>query len=42
MGGEHDAFIKVIIVERIAKAIVLIALATGLLFAGRTGLPGEV
>ena len=38
MGGEHDAFIKVIIVERIAKAIVLIALAIGLLFAGRTGL----
>jgi uncharacterized membrane protein (DUF2068 family) len=38
IGGEHDAFIKVIIVERIAKAVVLIALATGLLFAGRTGL----
>ncbi|HYT13741.1 MAG TPA: DUF2127 domain-containing protein [Candidatus Nitrosopolaris sp.] len=38
MGGEHDAFIKVIIVERIVKAIVLIALAIGLLFAGRTGL----
>jgi uncharacterized membrane protein (DUF2068 family) len=38
MGGEHDAFIKVIIVERIAKAVVLIALATGLLFAGRSGL----
>jgi hypothetical protein len=28
----------VIIVERIAKAVVLIALATGLLFAGRSGL----
>jgi uncharacterized membrane protein (DUF2068 family) len=37
MGGEHDAFIKVIIVERIIKAIVLIALAVGLLVAGRTG-----
>ncbi len=38
MGGEHDAFIKVIIVERVIKAIVLIALAIGLLVAGRTGL----
>jgi uncharacterized membrane protein (DUF2068 family) len=38
MGGEHDAFIKVIIVERIIKAVVLIALAIGLLVAGRTGL----
>ena len=38
MGGEHDAFIKVIIVERIVKSIVLIALAIGLLFAGRSGL----
>jgi uncharacterized membrane protein (DUF2068 family) len=38
MGGEHDAFIKVIIVERIIKAIVLIALAIGLLVAGRSGL----
>jgi uncharacterized membrane protein (DUF2068 family) len=38
MGGEHDAFIKVIIVERIVKALVLIALAIGLLVAGRTGL----
>jgi uncharacterized membrane protein (DUF2068 family) len=37
MGGEHDAFIKVIIVERIVKAIVLIALAIALLFAGRKG-----
>src|ERR1700693_317016 len=37
MGGEHDAFIKVIIVERIIKAIVLIALAIGLIVAGRTG-----
>ena len=38
MGGEHDAFIKVIIVERIVKAIVLIALAVGLLAAGQSGL----
>ncbi|HEY1162064.1 MAG TPA: DUF2127 domain-containing protein [Candidatus Dormibacteraeota bacterium] len=38
MGGEHDAFIKVIIIERIVKAAVLIALAIGLLVAGRTGL----
>ena len=37
MGGEHDAFIKVIIVERIVKAIVLIALAIGFLVAGRKG-----
>ena len=38
MGGEHDAFIKVIIVERIVKAVVLIALAIGLLVAGEKGL----
>jgi uncharacterized membrane protein (DUF2068 family) len=38
MGGEHDAFIKVIIVERIVKAAVLIALAIGLLIAGKSGL----
>ena len=37
MGGEHDAFIKVIIVERIVKAIVLIALAIGLIVAGEKG-----
>ena len=37
MGGEHDAFIKVIIIERIVKAAVLVALAIGLLVAGRTG-----
>jgi len=37
MGGEHDAFIKVIIVERIAKAIVLTALGIGLLVAGQKG-----
>ena len=38
MGGEHDAFIKIIIVERIVKATVLIALAIGLLVAGQTGM----
>jgi uncharacterized membrane protein (DUF2068 family) len=38
IGGEHDAFIKVIIVERIVKAAVLIALAVGLLVAGEKGL----
>jgi uncharacterized membrane protein (DUF2068 family) len=37
IGGEHDAFIKVIIVERILKSLVLIALAIGLLVAGRRG-----
>jgi uncharacterized membrane protein (DUF2068 family) len=37
IGGEHDAFIKVIIVERIVKATVLIALAIGFLVAGRKG-----
>jgi hypothetical protein len=34
MGGQHDAFIQVIIVERIAKSVVLIAGAIGLLTAG--------
>jgi uncharacterized membrane protein (DUF2068 family) len=38
LGGEHDAFIKVIIVERLVKAAVLIALAIGLLVAGQKGL----
>lgn len=37
IGGEHDAFIKVIIVERIVKAVVLVALGAGLLIAGRKG-----
>jgi uncharacterized membrane protein (DUF2068 family) len=37
MGGEHDAFIKVIILERITKAAVLIALGVGLLVAGERG-----
>lgn len=38
LGGEHDAFIKVIIIERLVKAGVLIALAIGLLVAGEKGL----
>jgi uncharacterized membrane protein (DUF2068 family) len=37
IGGEHDAFIKVIIIERIVKAVVLVALGIGLLVAGRKG-----
>lgn len=37
IGGEHDAFIKVIIVERIVKAVVLTALGIGLLVAGHNG-----
>ena len=37
MGGEHDAFIKVIIVERILKSAVLLVAAIGLLVAGRRG-----
>ena len=37
MGGEHDAFIKVIIVERVAKAVVLVALGIGLIVAGERG-----
>src|SRR5439155_549395 len=36
-GGKHDAFIKVIIIERIGKALVLITLGVGLLVAGREG-----
>jgi uncharacterized membrane protein (DUF2068 family) len=37
IGGEHDAFIKAIIFERIAKSIILIALAFGLMDAGEDG-----
>lgn len=37
MGGEHDAFIKVIIIERVAKAVILVALGIGLLIAGSRG-----
>lgn len=37
LGGEHDAFIKVIIVERIVKSTVLFVAAVSLLIAGHTG-----
>ena len=37
IGGEHDAFIKVIIVERIVKSVVLVTLGVGLLVAGHNG-----
>ena len=37
IGGEHDAFIKVIIVERIVKSAVLLLGAIGQLVAGRNG-----
>ncbi len=37
MGGEHDAFIKVIILERIVKSTILTAGAIGLLVAGHNG-----
>ena len=37
IGGEHDAFIKVIIVERIVKSTVLLLGAVGLLIAGHSG-----
>ena len=37
MGGEHDAFIKVIILERIVKSTVLFVAAISLIVAGRTG-----
>jgi uncharacterized membrane protein (DUF2068 family) len=35
--GEHDAFIKVVIVERLARAVVLVAAAISLLVVGRLG-----
>lgn len=38
IGGEHEPFVKLIIVERIAKAAVLLLLAIGLIVAGRGGL----
>lgn len=38
VGGEHEPIVKLIIVERIAKASVLLLLAIGLMAAGRTGL----
>jgi uncharacterized membrane protein (DUF2068 family) len=34
LGGEQDRFVKLIIVERLAKATILIALAIGLIVAG--------
>jgi uncharacterized membrane protein (DUF2068 family) len=37
IGGEHDAFIKVIIIERIVKSTVLVIVAIGLLVAGHKG-----
>ncbi len=37
MGGEHDAFIKVIIVERVVKSTLLVVLGVGLLVAGNKG-----
>jgi uncharacterized membrane protein (DUF2068 family) len=37
MGGEHDAFIKVIIVERIVKSTLLVVLAIGFIVAGQRG-----
>lgn len=37
MGGEHDAFIKVIIIERVSKAVILLALGIGLIVAGKRG-----
>jgi uncharacterized membrane protein (DUF2068 family) len=37
LGGEHDAFIKVIIFERLGKALVLIALGVGFIVAGNEG-----
>ena len=37
IGGEHDAFIKVIIIDKAIRAIVLGALGVGLLVAGHNG-----
>ena len=37
IGGEHDAFIKVIILDKAIRAIVLTALGIGLLVAGHNG-----
>lgn len=37
MGGEHDAFIKVIIAERLIKSTVLIALAVAIFFTNGKG-----
>jgi uncharacterized membrane protein (DUF2068 family) len=37
MGGEHDVFIKVIIIDKSVRAIVLAVLGIGLLIAGHNG-----
>ena len=37
MGGEHDVFIKVIIIDKAVRAVVLGALGIGLLVAGHNG-----
>ncbi|HET9781651.1 MAG TPA: DUF2127 domain-containing protein [Candidatus Dormibacteraeota bacterium] len=37
MGGEHDVFIKVIIIDKTVRAVVLTALGIGLLVAGHNG-----
>jgi uncharacterized membrane protein (DUF2068 family) len=37
IGGEHDAFIKVIIIDKSVRAVVLVALGIGLLVANRVG-----
>lgn len=37
MGGEHDAFIKVIIVEKVLRSAVLVIIGVGLLVAGHKG-----
>ena len=38
MGGEHDAFIKVIIVEKIIRSAILVVGAIALIVVGHTGL----
>ena len=37
MGGEHDTFIKVIIIDKAVRGVVLIVLGVGLLVAGHNG-----
>lgn len=37
MGGEHDAFIKVIIIDKTVRGIILAALGIGLFVAGHNG-----
>lgn len=38
VSGEHDGFVKLIILERLAKATILVLVATGFTVAGRTSL----